>query len=480
MEKHEPRHVATVIVATVVSAYCLTSGGPAAAADTTSATSPPARHLADLPGKAGTALRDRPDWVTAVTPGTPKVHRLADPAGATVDTAPATTAKALPYDINGDGYREVIVGAPGENLGPDFNAGMFHVFFGSAAGVTVSGSQVFDQDTPGVPGSTEDGDQLGWTNTSGDFNADDYADVAVAANTEDLGSAVDAGMVDGFGWTVAAGDVNGDGTSDLVAGSIYDWEDRGWSTGAAYVLYGGEFGLSGAHRFSKDTPGVPGGPGTFDYSKDDTPDRFGWQVTLADFNGDAKADLAVGALGSPVYVDGVRKRDAGTVTVLYSDGTRIATTGAVQVTQQTSGMPGTAGHKDFFGATLAAGDTHGDGKADLAIYSQGDTYVTVVPGGDTGLRYGSARGWTQNSAGIPGSTEPRDYWGGSLRFEDVKNTGYTALVVGANGENDFRGAFTVIYSTVDGLTNTGVQAFHQDTPGVAGTAEAGDNFGVFF
>jgi hypothetical protein len=104
----------------------------------------------------------------------------------------------------------------------------------------------------------------------------------------------------------------------------------------------------------------------------------------------------------------------------------------------------------------------------------------VVPGTSSGLRYGSAKGWTQNSPGIPGTTEINDWWGNSLRFEAIKNAGYAALVVGADGENDFRGAFTVIYSTVDGLTNTGVQAFHQDTPGVAGTAEAGDNFGAFF
>jgi hypothetical protein len=487
----------------------------------------------------------------------------------------ATTAKAAPYDINGDGYRDVVIGAPGENLGPDTDAGMFHVFYGRSTGLTGSGSIVIHQDTPGVPGSPEDYDQFGYANTSGDFNADGYADVAVSANTETLGSVVDAGLVlvfygsatglrtdnvlslgiarwelffgnaltsgdfngdghddlavggpwhdggpgldsgstfvfnggasglstsyqefyqgggtvpgvagqyDAFGAALSAGDVNGDGSTDLVVGAILDWEDLGWPIGSATVLYGSTAGLNSnadGQRFSKETPGVPGSGGSFNDTTDD-PDVFGFQVALSDFTGDGKADLAVGAPGSPVIVDGVRKRDAGTVTVLYSDGTRIGTVNAVQVTQQTAGMPGTAGYEDYFGWTLAAGDVNGDGRSELAIFSPGDTYVTVVPGGSSGLVYANARGWTQNSSGIPGSSESGDWWGNSLRFADIKGTGYASLVVGADGENSYRGAFTVIHSTGTGLTGTGVQAFSQDSPGVPGTAEAGDSFGVFF
>jgi len=175
-------------------------------------------------------------------------------------------------------------------------------------------------------------------------------------------------------------------------------------------------------------------------------------------------------------VDGVRKRDAGTVNVLYSNGSLIDTPSAVHVSQQTSGMPGVSGQEDRFGTTLAAGDATGDGRAELAIYSPGDTYVTVVPGGPL---FGSARAWTQNSSGVPGTTESGDQWGASLRFGHVKSAGRASLIVGASGENTGQGACTVIHGSDTGLTATGAQYFSQDTSGVPGTAEPGDTFGSF-
>jgi len=579
---------ATVAAALAVS-YGVVASTPATATGPAGDTAGPAAQGAKSveTTRVDGTLRSRPDRVMSVladraaarptgdTPTGTKPADTTDRRPATETTTAPAVAKAAPYDINGDGYRDVVVGSPGENLGSDTDAGMFHVLYSNAAGVTGAGSVAITQDTPGVPGSPEDGDQLGWTNTSGDFNTDGYADVAVAANAEDLGSAVYAGMVlvfygsatglrtdnvlslevartelyfgdalaagdfngdgwddlaaggpwhdggpgydsgstfvfyggstglstsyqeyyqgnnvpgipglyDGFGWTLSAGDVNGDSSSDLVIGAVSDWEDLGWSTGSVTVLYGNPAGLNANHdgqRFSKETYGVPGSGGHFDIGAGDWPDDFGFQAALADFTGDGKADLAVGAPGSPVYVDGVRKRDAGTFTVLYSDGAQISITGAVQVTQQTAGMPGTAGYEDYLGSALAPGDADGDGAVELAAYSPGDTYVTVVPGGSGGLVYTSAKGWTQNSSGIPGTSESGDYWGSSLRFEDIKNVGRASLIVGANGENNFRGAFTVIHSTSTGLTGTGAQAFSQDSSGVPGTAEVNDAFGTFY
>lgn len=491
---------------------------------------------------------------------------------ATGAAAERAATAPLPYDLNGDGYAEVVTGAPGERLSGADHAGMLHVLPGTPSGATGTGSLAIHEDTPGVPGVIEEevGSGFGEVMASGDFNGDGYADVAVSGTHENFGEgavwifpgsahglrtnakilkfpdavrtasdpspnfgfALAAGDFDGdgrddlaigtappsglgqvyvfhgtargdlvhkgdysqatsgvpgvhkpadaFGSALAAGDANGDGRDDLAIGAPGDFEDRGWATGSVTMLYGGADGLSGsgAQRWSKDSAGVPGSPGRFDDSADDEPDYFGWRLVLGDLNGDARADLAVGAPGSPVTVDGVRKRDAGTVTVLYSDGSGVGVTGATQVSQQTAGMPGTAGQEDLLGVVLAAGDADGDGDAELAVYSHGDTYVTVVPGGPTGLRYGSARAWTQNSPGIPGTTEPRDEWGGHLRFVDVRGTGQASLLVGAEGENRERGALTVIPGSGTGLTATGAQYFSQDSPGVPGTAEIWDSFGT--
>ncbi|GIG67065.1 integrin alpha [Phytomonospora endophytica] len=481
--------------------------------------------------------------------------------------------RPLPFDVNADGYAETVVGAPGENLGDDTDTGQLHVLPGTASGTTGSGSKAYHQDTAGVPGDNEDGDGFASTTASGDFNGDGYADVAVSAPKENLGSTRDAGEVfvfygsasglrtngvsglypttsnskdmlfgyalavgdfdgdgrddlaaagpgrysgelwvypgsssglsrtrsshfvqgengmpgeahsyDLFGYALAAGDVNGDTRDELAIGEVYDWEDKDWSTGSVTVMYGTAKGLSveGAQRLSKETPGVPGGAASFNEDKGDVSDQFGNSVALADFSGDGRADLAVAAAGAPVTVDGVRKADAGTVTILYSNGSRIATTGAVQLTQSTGGIPGGPGANDFFGATITAGDANNDGRAELVVYSPGDDLVTIIPGATGGLNFAGSRFVTQETPGIPGGTESEDGWGYSLRFADVKGSGFLALLVGADGENSGRGTVTVLPGTASGPSGSGARLFDQDSPGVPGSAENGDHFGSFF
>ncbi|GIG67127.1 hypothetical protein Pen01_34220 [Phytomonospora endophytica] len=407
-------------------------------------------------------------------------------------------------DFNGDGYADLAASLAGEDLGSAKNAGSVLIFYGSATGLKTSSG------VGSLSVSTSSG-YLGSSMAAGDFNGDGIDDLAVGEpyagyygyggvyvwrgsttglssgnreyhDAEDYDVPGDGNTSELFGYSMSAGDVNGDGFDDLAAGAMYDWEVKNWSTGSVTVLYGATYGLvsAGSQFFTKDTSGVPGGSGSFNPDKGDSSDMFGAQVVLADFNGDLKADLAVSAPGSPVTgTDGKRKADAGTVTVLYSNGTKIATTGAVQYTQATAGLPGNPGSDDFYGGTLAAGDANRDGYAELVINSAGDAFVTVIPGSGSGLAASKAKSWTQDTPGIPGGNETGDYWGSSLRFIDVKGTGYMTLIVGASGEDKF-GALTVVYSTSGGLTGTGAKFFSQDSTGVPGAGESGDGFGTFW
>jgi hypothetical protein len=481
-------------------------------------------------------------------------------------TSTVAELREVPWDVNADGFAEVVAGAAGEDIGADATTGTLHVLYGRPAGLTGTGSVAIHQDSVGVPGENEDGDQFGFAQASGDFNADGFADVAVSANAENVSAATDGGAVTVFygsaaglrtdnakmltiatagfpstdgaffgsalaagdfdgdgdddlaigapgmgfvfqakggaaglslssssarfanggddlhGFSLAAGDINGDGMADLAVGGPNGRGSAGHSVGVTVVYYGSSAGLDEQIRqlFRKETTGVPGSPATF-VPNQDMPDSFGYQVALADFSGDGRADLAVSAPGSPVTSGGSKREDAGTVTVLYSNGTRLTTTGAIQVTQDTAGMPGAPRKDDGLGLTLAAGDSTGDGLAELAVWSA-DGYVSVVPGAAGALAFPQTTGWTQDSPGVPGASEAGDAWGGSLRFVRALGVGVPAgLLVGAPGENSNAGAITFLPGAGGtGLTGTGSKYFSQNSAGIPGNSESGDLFGSFY
>jgi hypothetical protein len=70
---------------------------------------------------------------------------LAASAGVQAPGAAAPTAAAgLRADFNGDGAADLAIGAPGEGLGAgQAAAGVVHALYGSAGGLTATGSQLW-------------------------------------------------------------------------------------------------------------------------------------------------------------------------------------------------------------------------------------------------------------------------------------------------------------------------------------------------
>ena len=98
----------------------------------------------------------------------------------------------MPCDFDGDGYADLAVGVPFEDVRGVTDAGAVQVLYGSAAGVSAR-DQLWHQGKKGVKGALEKGDRFGEVLACGDFDGDGSADLAVGMPYEDVGSVYRAG-----------------------------------------------------------------------------------------------------------------------------------------------------------------------------------------------------------------------------------------------------------------------------------------------
>ncbi|MFQ5646428.1 MAG: carbohydrate binding domain-containing protein [bacterium] len=174
-------------------------------------------------------------------------------------------ARSVSYagDVNGDGYDDMLIGAPSCNEQKDF-AGKSYLFFGRAEGFDW-GTSLALADTSFLGVNANDASGMA-TSTAGDVNGDGYDDVIIGAWSNDLGG-IDAGAAYLFfgkkeGWEKkvlldkagavfigehpydasalklsAAGDVNGDGFADFLIGA-WSRDSSGRNAGETYLILG--------------------------------------------------------------------------------------------------------------------------------------------------------------------------------------------------------------------------------------------------
>jgi hypothetical protein len=348
-------------------------------------------------------------------------------------------------DVNGDGYDDIIVGAPHNDSGGD-DAGKVYVYYGSASGPSATP----DWSTVGEATLDYFGSSA---SQAGDVNNDGYIDIIVGAyGNDDAGSSAGEAYIyygsasgpgtspdwsiqgevsgDIFGWSVSgAGDVNDDGYDDIIIGA-HGNDDGGTAAGKAYVYYGSEYGPNTATDWSE--LGNAAG------------DWFGRSVSGAgDVNGDGYDDVIVGAYGNDSAGS-----DAGEVYAYYGSAS------GPSATPDWSEQGNNAG--DSFGFSVSnAGDVNGDGNDDLIIgayqnddsgSNAGKAYLFHIP---IDLIYLSWQG--QGEAGD-------DRFSYSLSSAgDVNGDGYDDIIVGAynnDGAGTNAGEAYVYFGSATGLSTT--------------------------
>lgn len=252
-------------------------------------------------------------------------------------------------DFDDDGYDDLVVGAPGADDSGETDAGVIHVIYGSASGLTTTGDQVFHQDTTGIEGVAAEDDQVGDVLTTGDFNCDGYDDVVIGVPNEEVSSAAGAG--------------------------------------ATQVLYGSSGGVSTVDNiYYQGSDGV-----------DDTPeagDHFGGAVAAGNFNGDSDNDIGCDdlAVASPDE-DVISIVDAGYVYTILGGTSGLSTTGDLSLHQDRLNVEDESEEDDRFGLRLYTGDKDEDGYDELAVVVPGDSCI-AGHGEAVHVFYGSSSGIT--------------------------------------------------------------------------------------
>jgi hypothetical protein len=356
-------------------------------------------------------------------------------------------------DFNSDGIFDRVIGVPFEDLGGVADAGGFHIVYGAGA----LPSLFLRQGIAPLVGVPQAGDQFGFALATGDFNADNYEDLAIGAPGETLPGApaghgvvhvlygnpaglVAGGLVqvvhqgipgilgnlavaDGFGSVLATGDFDGNGADDLVIGIPNK------DTGAPVVLNSGAvqviYSLPGVGLTLMDqlfTQSGVLGPAAAN-------DQFGFSLATGDLLNDGGDDLVIGVPFKDVVPGGI---NAGMIRIILSVGGPLAPAVNVMRTRNNPAIPGVAVGGDLFGYAVACGDFNfpADPNDDIAIGVPGDDTLAVDAGLVIAIYPGGPAPIAFDQALTGGIALAGDQFGWSLAVSDFDLNLAEDLVIG--------------------------------------------------
>jgi hypothetical protein len=366
-------------------------------------------------------------------------------------------------DFNGDGYGDIAIGAL-RNSDSGTYSGAAYVVFGPLTGQLNVGSA--DLKVTGLSNT----DYVGRGVTgAGDTNNDGYDDILIGAIGDDTGG-TDAGAAflvlgpasgsfnvnsadvefagaeagDIAGELAYAGDVNNDGFDDVFVGAQYNG-DGGTRSGAAYLIFGPT-----SVDMSLDSADVIF---TGEEANDEAASSIGGG---GDIDGDGFMDLLIAARGEDSGGD-----SAGALYVIYGDGAMSDT----DLSAADAKFTGEADNAQIgWGISLAsAGDTNGDGYADIVVGARYDSETARNAGGAYIIE-GPVSGTASLSsadAKLLGESAG-DYTGDSVHGPgDIDNDGFDDILVGSGYSdvgNTNAGAIYLVRGPVSGTSSLSAAA----------------------
>ena len=324
-------------------------------------------------------------------------------------------------DVNGDGYADVIVGAPMFNNG-EFDEGRAYVYHGSPAGLLTAPAWIAE--------SNQDEAKFGYSvSGAGDVNGDGYDEVLVGAINYDNGEVEEgrsflylgssAGLATTAAWTAesnqtgalfgevaAAGDVNGDGFGDVLVGAL-QYDNGQNNEGRSFLYLGSPAGLAIIDAWTGES------------NQNDA--SFGYSVcTAGDVNGDGFSDVIV---GSPNFDNGQADEGRAYVYLGSASGLNPIANWTAEANQGLAG----------FGISVStAGDVNGDGYSDVIVGAYlYDNFHT--DGGRAAVYHGTATGLSANPSWTFDAVQASTLFGLWVSTAgDVNGDGFSDVVVGGN------------------------------------------------
>lgn len=241
-------------------------------------------------------------------------------------------------DVNGDGFGDVILGAPRAVAEGQADTGVVYIRFGLNFGPE---SGYIDESWFDL--STSTSQTLDPTISAVNY-PDGYGRLG--------GVQINGEMTKGrFGSSLASGDFDGDGIDDIAIGMAENLEPVG--TGRVYVIRG-RTDIEGLIELDEERSNYR----SFYITGREEGDQFGEVLEFIDINNDGREDLV---MGTPSGGEG------GLVDIFYGRDFPSFFSQGVDSLPDPHSIIGSEGENDAFGSSFASGDFTGDGLVDMAV-----------------------------------------------------------------------------------------------------------------